>query len=611
MNDDPDPAAAWRTLAEDLAACEDFGALRRLSRRARKLAASSEPPWKRVPLRLAVVGGAMHDLLVDGLRLALLCRGVEAEIHVGGYGQFLRDLTDAGSAVAAFGPRVVVVVNTPFNVAAWPDLHASLEEAGELAERACEDLLGPARAFHERTGAEVVLNTLHTIPSTSVGHLGAKLPGDRLNFVRRVNLLLGDRAPPYVHLHDVAALAESRGLDAWFDERYWFHAKQPLAFGAAPEYVRSTAALVGALLGRTRKCVVVDLDNTLWGGVVGDDGVAHLVLGEGSAEGEAFKAFQTYLRRLKSRGTVLAVASKNDDATAREAFEQHPEMVLTLDDFVAFEANWGPKSDSLRKIAPDLDLGLDAFVFVDDNPAERALVRQELPEVAVPEVGQDPVGFPAAVDAGRYFEVSSLTAEDRKRTETYRSRRAASDAFESATDMESYLRSLEMVGAIAPFDPVSLPRITQLTNKTNQFNLTTRRVTLSEMQSFAASPDWVTRSLRLRDRFGDHGLVSVFFAERRGAQLVIEGWLMSCRVLKRGAEYALFEDVLAEARAAEVDEVIGVYEPTERNGMDLGFQEQDSGAGHTLWRLRVEGARAPEHFIRVADGGTSVGGGGT
>lgn len=599
------PPPGWPGIFRDLEACRDFATLQRLCRASARLEKTSGLPSPFVPARIALVGGATLDLVAGGLRLALLARGIRPEIHVGGYDQFVREMTDAQGALAAFRPNVVVVVNTPFNIGSWPAIDAPREEVEALVRSECESMLRPCRAIHETTGCEVVLNTLHTIPQTSIGNLGAKLPGDRRNFVRRLNLALGDAAPPFVHLNDVAAMAEERGLAAFFDLRYWYHAKQPFAFDAVPDYVRNTAAIAGALLGRTRKCVVVDLDDTLWGGILGDEGVAGVDVGAGSPRGEAFSAFQHYLKRLRERGILLAVASKNDDDLARRAFTDRPEMVLRLDDFVAFEARWTPKSDSIRAIAAQVGIGLDSLVFVDDNPAERALVRKELPEVAVPELGDEPADFPAILDAGRFFETGSLTSEDRRRTETYKSRQEASDARAAATDMPSYLTSLEMNAVVRPFEEVSLPRIAQLTNKTNQFNLTTRRVTPSEVDAMAKDPAWITRSLRLADRMGDHGLVAVFFARREGRALVVLGWLMSCRVIARGAEYALFEDVLAAARGMGVDEIVGIYRPTDRNAMakdlyrDLGFTLESETPEETRWRLAVAGARAPQHYIRV------------
>lgn len=596
----------WPRIFAELGACQDFRTLRRICRTAARVEAESGGPEDAVPLRVALIGGATLDLLAEPLRVALLARGFLPELFVGGYGQYVHEMLDAGGPLDAFEPQVVVVMNTPFNIGRWPELGAAQEEASALAEDACKELLEPCRVLHERLGCEIVVNTVHALADRGVGNLGARLPGDPLNFVRRVNLLLGDTAPSFVHLNDVAALAERHGTARWIDLRYWYQAKQPLAFDVVAEYARNTAAIVGAIFGRRRKVAILDLDNTLWGGVIGDDGLEGIQLGEGSPAGEAFKAFQVYLRSLKDIGILLAVCSKNETHIAEEAFEHHPEMVLRREDFVAFKANWDPKSDNIRAISNELDLGLDSFVFIDDNPAEREQVRQVLPHVAVPDIGEEPADFAQIIAARRYFEPASVTAEDRHRTSQYQARRSAAASLEGASDLSTYLRSLDMKAVIRPFEPVSMERITQLTNKTNQFNLTTHRVTRPEMERVAGDAACVTRTLRLRDKFGDHGLVSVFWARVDGDRLLVENWLMSCRVLKRGAEHALFNEVLREARKRGLKTIVGEYRPTDRNALveqlypELGFsdpsREED---GSVRWTLDIGSAKPLEIHIEV------------
>ncbi|MCO6437783.1 MAG: HAD family hydrolase [Phycisphaerae bacterium] len=601
-----DAASAWSRVRALAQTCADYTALLSLARQADRLEKEAGPPKGLTPVRLALLSGATIDLLAKPLRLALLARGIAAEIHVGGYGQFVQEMIDPASPVTAFGPRIAVVVNTPYNLPAWPEIGTGQADAVELAEQAVDYLLKPCAALHDRTGCDIVLNNLHPPPARPAGNLGAKLPGDAANFVRRVNVALGDCAPSYVHIHDVAALVERVGMRSFFDARYWYHAKHPVSFASLPDYVRGIAGIVAAALGKSYKLVALDLDNTLWGGILGDDGLEGIEIGEGTPAGEAFKAFQMYLKALRDRGIVLAVCSKNDESIARRAFTDHPETILKLDDFVAFKANWQPKSDNLRAIAEELSLGLDSFVFVDDNPAEREQVRQILPQVAIPEVGDDPAEYPAMLDAGHYFEAVALTAEDRERTQTYRRRRAAGEALAAATDLTAYLKSLDMWAIVRPFDEASLERITQLTNKTNQFNVTTRRVTPAQMEALADDPQAVTRYVRLRDCFGDHGLICVFSATVDGEVMTVQDWLMSCRVLKRGVEFLLFNDILEEARRRGVRVIAGVYRPTERNALvkdlyrDLGFSPDGEAVdGGSLWRLEVSQAKPLEHFIET------------
>ena len=339
--------------------------------------------------------------------------------------------------------------------------------------------------------------------------------------------------------------------------------------------------------------------------MVGDVGVQGLVLGEGSGLGEAFKAFQLHLKTMKERGVLLAVCSKNDERNAVRPFEAHPEMVLTRDDFAAFKANWRPKSDNLRAIAHELNIGLDALVFVDDNPAEREEVRQALPEVFVPELSADPADYPIIVDATRCFEVSIVTDEDRQRSGMYRQQSQRSELLGETRNFDEFLASLEMSATIQPFEPISFARITQLVNKTNQFNLTTRRLTVAEVEALATSLAHVTRTVRLKDRFGDHGLISVLIGRIDGDTLTLDGWLMSCRVLNRGVEQLLLNEVVAAAHRLGLRRVVGSYIPTDRNGLvrdlykDFGFSAVDARDGVTTWCLDVDGFTPVSTFISI------------
>ena len=311
------------------------------------------------------------------------------------------------------------------------------------------------------------------------------MPWDANTFVRGINASLARRAPAYVHLLDVDTLSAIHGVSNWFDARFWHHSKQPVSFACLVPFVRNLAGVIAAMYGRTAKCIVLDLDNTLWGGVVGDDGVENLRIGEGDAESEAFKTFQEYLRALKQRGIVLAVSSKNEEDNALAPFERLPEMVLKRADFVAFKANWRPKPEALEEIARELNIGLEAIVFVDDNPAERELVRRALPAVRVVELSSDPTDYPRLLDQSGWLETVRLTEEDQRKTEQYLENLQRGSLAAQHADYGAYLASLEQRADLRPFEPDTLDRVTQLINKTNQFNLTTRRMTSLRSRSAA------------------------------------------------------------------------------------------------------------------------------
>jgi FkbH-like protein len=452
----------------------------------------------------------------------------------------------------------------------------------------------------------VVLTNFHAPPSRPLGNLGAKLPWDASNFLRRVNLVLGDRCPGYVHLNDVAALASHHGVANWFDPRYWYQAKMPVSFPCLVPFVRNTAQIIGALLGRTAKVLVLDLDNTLWGGVVGDDGPEGIVIGPGDPIGEAFLAFQEYALRLKQRGVLLAVCSKNDAANARAAFLTRTDMALKLDDFVAFKANWRAKPDNLREIARELNLGLDSLVFVDDNPVERGHVRHQLPEVNVVELNDDPADYVRLLDQAGLFEVANLSAEDAERTRQYQENELRRLCQAEAGDHAAYQRSLAQKATIRPFIPSDVDRITQLVNKSNQFNLTTLRLTRSQVEERMIDPSRIALTVRLMDRFGDNGLISVVCGDLQGDEVAIDLWLMSCRVLQRGVEQLVLNRLAERARRLGAVALRGTYIPTAKNGLvcdhysGLGFAPAGNGPdGLTHWRLDLATFRPFDVSIEV------------
>ena len=392
----------------------------------------------------------------------------------------------------------------------------------------------------------------------------------------------------------------------------WHQAKQLVSPTLAPLYGEHLARIAAATAGLSRKCLVLDLDNTLWGGVIGDDGIDGIQLGQGSPSGEAFLAFQRYAAQLARRGVILAVCSKNDLHVAEAAFA-HPEMALKRSDIAAFVANWEDKAGNLRRIASMLDIGLDSLVFVDDNPAERDIVRRELPEVAVPELPDDVANYPARIAAAGYFEAVSFTSDDAERGRSYALNAERKAAQSQATDMDGYLRGLQMVLRVNRIGAAELARTTQLINKTNQFNLTTRRYTEAEVERMASNPQAIALALRLEDKFGDNGLISVVLARADAAieadELLIDSWLMSCRVLGRQVESAVLEVLAEAAAAAGWRALVGEYRPSERNGMvaehypRLGFEQRPAPANAptdaSFWRYELASRASINHHIQV------------
>jgi len=553
--------------------------------------------------RLALIGSYTTGQLVPLLRLATARLGVALDIYESDYGQYRQDTIDPASPMYRFKPDIVLIAVHDGGLA-LPDYSDTPDADVEAEARRWTSLW---EALGRHSAARVVQHTFAIPPEAPLGHLGARLPGSRYMMAQALNARLGAAAGDRVSLVDCERLAGLYGKERWFDPRYWYLAKQAVALGALPLLARHTAAVVAAGLGLSRKCLVLDLDNTLWGGVIGEDGLAGITLGDG-VDGEAFVAFQEYVLKLKDKGVILAVLSKNNEADAREPFEKHPEMRLKLDDIAMFVANWQPKQDQIGTIAKTLNIGLDSIVFVDDNPVEREAVRQFLPEVDVILLPPDPTGYVRALSRYLMFETSSFTLEDAKRTDQYRARAEITAAEDAAGSIEDFYRGLRMQAVVAPFNEVDLPRIAQLISKSNQFNLTTYRHGLPRLQAFMDDPSCVHLSLRLRDRFSDHGLVSLMIACKRGDALDIDTWLMSCRVIGRTVEAELLKHLCAAAERLDCKILTGTYIPTAKNAMvknvydKYGFALVAECDGTTTWTydLQKQGPIKKE-FIETVD----------
>lgn len=556
-------------------------------------------------LKVAILGSYTTQQLTCLTDLFLFSSGQDVEIFEAEYGVFRQEILNPDSELYKFSPNIVVLLTGYRDIAKFPALGDSLETVSEVVAAELEGWYKLWDLLNERLGCQIVQNTFAPPPWDVLGHLEQRVPSALGNYLRRINQAIFDHAPAHVVVHDMAALADTHGKWDWSDERFYFDAKLPCAPELLPVLAHSIVSQILAIRGKAKKCLVLDLDNTLWGGVIGDDGMGGIILGHGDAQGEAFSAFQEYARRLKDRGVILAVCSKNDDHVAREPFESHPEMVLRMDDITSFYANWGDKAHNLRQIAKDINIGLDSLVFFDDNPAERALVRRYLPEVAVPELPDDAAGYVKALERHRFFETVSLNQEDLERTAMYAKDAKRSALMTSATDMDEYLASLKMKAIAEPINDINQERISQLINKSNQFNLTTRRYSAADLQAVRDDPTWIARGYRLLDEFGDNGLICVVLGHLQGKALEIDTWLMSCRVLNRGVEEFVMNHVHDMARDAGATRVEGLYRPTAKNSMvkdhyqKLGFElATESEDGETAWTLDIEdGLRTWENSI--------------
>jgi FkbH-like protein len=548
------------------------------------------------PFRLGYISNGTPDFILAAFIATAPRYGIALECVSSGYDQAVQDALNPESSIHRFAPDGVLIAldwrGLPLRSIPGQDSEGTVEEILRHLQTICKGIKANGKAT-------CIVQNFAAPVHRALGSFDRILPGAPHQVLDRVNIALGEvvRAAGDIML-DVAGLAEIVGLANWHSASEWNLAKLPFAQAFVPLYADYVCRTIAAIRGRSRRCLVLDLDNTLWGGVIGDDGLGGIHVAQGDATGEAYLDFQRYILSLRQAGIVLAVSSKNEDETARLPFRQHPEMLLREEHFAVFQANWNDKPTNLKAIATELSLGLESLVFVDDDPVERELVRKTLPQVAVPEMPSDPALYTRTLSAAGYFEAISFSSEDSSRASYYEGNARRASLQKQVSDLESYFVSLEMEIWFQPFDATSRARITQLINKSNQFNLTTRRYTEAEVAHMESSPRFFTMQVRLKDIFGDNGMISIVICRVVSEQeWELDTWLMSCRVLGRRVENMVLKEILAHAAERGVRQLRGIYSPTERNKLvkdhyaNLGFSLQaEHGDGSTEWLLSVASA---------------------
>jgi FkbH-like protein len=559
------------------------------------------------PLTLGVITNSTTDFLGAAITGTSPRFGLNVACVAGSYDQGLQESMDPGSAINASRPNAVLIGLDWRGLGLGPMIRGGADADG-MVEAALAHLNAIRAGIHEHSGAPCIVQTLAPPAERVFGSLDRSVPGSLVSMIDAVNRGIAAELQDSTDvLFDVEGLAATVGLARWHAPSEWNLAKLPFASELLPLYADHLCRLIAALSGKTRRCLVLDLDNTLWGGVIGDDGLTGIRLAQGDADGEAYLEFQQYVLALRDRGIVLAVSSKNDDLVARSPFREHPEMRIREKHIAVFQANWNDKATNIAAIARELSLGLQSIVFVDDNPFERELVRQALPEVAVVELPDDPALYARTLSAAGYFELTALSTEDLSRATFYEGNARRAELQKTVGNLDDYLASLEMEIVFQPFDDVGRARIAQLINKSNQFNLTTRRYSEADVEAMATDPACFTLQVRLLDSFGDNGMISVVICRVLADGVWdIDTWLMSCRVLGRKVEQMVLHELVRHAAVRGASVLTGTFIPTERNGMvhehyaKLGFQlAQRDENGTTTWRFSVDGAAVTPPPMRV------------
>lgn len=554
----------------------------------------SDMTTKYLEKRIAILGGSTTDEIKNMIELFLLNVGIEATFYESEYNQFYEDGMFDNARLVEFKPDLIYIHTSCRNILNWPKTADKPEDVKALLDAELERFRGLWNHLFEKYHCPIIQNNFELPFYRVLGNQDAAMLQGKSYFVNQLNegFYRYAREQENFFIHDINYEAASYGIAEWSNPFYWHMYKYALAVPAIPFTAYGVATIIKSIFGKNKKVLALDLDNTLWGGVIGDDGAENIEIGQETALGQTYSEFQNYVKDLKGIGTLLTVISKNNEDVARSGFER-PDSVLKVEDFVSFKANWEPKDQNLLAEASELNLLPESFVFVDDNPAEREIVRQGIPGAAVPEINRVE-NYIQILDRAGYFEPTKLSEDDLKRNEMYLENAKRNHAQLAFTDYGEYLKSLEMTGTIKPFQDLYMSRIAQLSNKSNQFNLTTRRYTQAKVEETAKDGRHITLYGKLEDKFGDNGVVSVVIGEIKGLELHIDLWIMSCRVLKRDMEYAMMDRLVEEAQARGLHSLYGYYYPTAKNAMvrdfysTLGFEKiSEDEAGNTCWKFNL------------------------
>ena len=549
---------------------------------------------KRIVKKIAVLGGSTTHDIIRVLELFLLEQGIEPQFYESEYAMYWQDAMFDNPELEEFAPDVIFIHTSNRNVTDYPEVNDSRETVLDKEECMYKHFEVMWDKLRETYACPIIQNNFEMPFYRLLGNSDAVDVHGRIHFLNHLNEKFYEYADSHenFYINDINYLSACYGLDKWADPFFWHMYKYCLCLDAIPNLAFNVSNIIKSIYGKNKKALVLDLDNTLWGGIVGDDGVENLEIGQETSLGQVYSEFQNYIKMQKQLGIMLNVNSKNEEENALAGL-QHPDGVLRPDDFIIIKANWDPKSKNLLDIATELNILPDSLVFVDDNPAEREIISQQVKGTAVPEIG-NPEDYIRVLDHSGFFEVTKLSEDDRNRNEMYKANVMRKQQEQSFGDYREYLKSLQMKAVTAPFESLYMARIAQLTNKSNQFNLTTKRFSQGEIEAIAQDSKYITLYGKLEDKFGDNGVVSVVIGEIEDKNLHVSLWLMSCRVLKRDMEFAMMDTLVEKCKEQGIDTIYGYYYPTAKNAMvkDFyslqGFEKiAEDEQGNATWKYEI------------------------
>lgn len=542
-------------------------------------------------LKIALLGDTATQLLAVAIRGMGYSRGYNIELFEAEFNQIEQQVMDLSSDLHSFGAQYTIVFQSTHKLLEKYSLMSPSQQASLSEQR-----LNFIRILGDSVSGRIIYYNYPEIDDTVFGSYANKVSASFIYQLRKLNYELMNFAQenPNLFICDIAGLQNKFGRDNMFDSSIYVSTEMVLSIDVLPYVASHTMDIVCAAEGKIKKCLILDLDNTVWGGIVGDDGWENIQVGHGLGIGKAFTEFQQWVKKLRNRGVIIAVCSKNDEEKAKEPFEKNPEMVLRLDDIAIFVANWNNKADNIRNIQSILNIGFDSMVFLDDNPFERNMVRENIPGITVPELPEDPGEYLEYLYSLNLFETISYSNADSDRTKQYQVEAQRVMLHRNFTNEEDFLQSLEMVSEVRGFEAFNIPRVAQLSQRSNQFNLRTVRYTEAEIEAISKDERYANFSFTLSDKFGDNGLIAVVILKEQNVNdLFIETWLMSCRVLKRGMEHFVLNTIVTYAKEKGYKRIIGEYLPTAKNKMveehypKLGFSKIEN-ADTAQYALSIE-----------------------
>ena len=564
-----------------------------------------EETLKLMRVRIAVLASSTTHHFCAILVYWLAKLGLLAEMYEAEYDTIKQSILDENSDFYKFDPDITIIFTN------YRDLRLNnlqIDSNDNIKKRVNEtvgEYVSLWRRIQQSSKSYIIQNNADLPAYRVLGNYEGTFLQGNINLLRNYNMKLVESVEPGVAIFDLDYISSLIGKSKWHDLRYWYHSKHAFLPDVTGLVAFEMSKLIGAVKGLSKKCVVLDLDNTLWGGIIGDDGLEGIILGT-EADGEAFVEFQEYLLELKNRGIILTVCSKNDESLAKEPFLKHPDMIIKLDDIAVFKANWNNKIDNIKEIALDLNIELDSMVFIDDNPVERDMVRSFLPMVETPEMPEDPAAYIYELSRHSYFEAISFSEDDKGRSVYYQNKHEHNEFKNQFNNLSEYLQNLKMEAVTQDFDKINISRVAQLINKSNQFHLTNNRYTESEILKMELLDNKFCRCFKLKDCFGDNGLISVIILEEREDKvLFIDTWVMSCRVLSRGMEEFVCNEIISIAKKIGARTILGKYIQTKKNKLVSGLYERllfskvENNSMATFWELKVdENTRVYETFIK-------------